>query len=161
MYSCRPKYQQSVAINQGKNCGANSPRRGNSRPQPQRFWRRSRTRRPIRPVYSRSGEAARLCEAYNAAILRAVSDHLLVLAVHGPLLHIGSVGQGKIPLKRGILVARVVINRLPPSFRASNTCVECAGARALFAVTGWVSLVVRRLRWRAILSIGGRNGNGG
>ena len=116
---------------------------------------------PSRVFAEIAASAARLCDAYNAAILRVVSDHLLVLAVHGPLLHIGSVGQGKIPLKRGILVARVVINRLPPSFRASNTCVECAGARALFAVTGWVSLVVRRLRWRAILSIGGRNGNGG
>ena len=58
-----------------------------------------------------ASSAARLCDAYNAAILRVVSDHLLVLAVHGPLLHIGPVGQGKIPLKAEILVARAVIDK--------------------------------------------------
>src|SRR5215831_6691394 len=52
---------------------------------------------PSRVFAEIAASAARLCEAYNAAIFQVVSDDLLVLAVHGPLLHIGPVGQGKIP----------------------------------------------------------------
>ena len=66
---------------------------------------------PSRVFTEIAASAARLCEAYNAAILQVVSNHLLVLAVHGPLLHIGPVGQGKIPLQRGMLVARAVIDK--------------------------------------------------
>jgi hypothetical protein len=66
---------------------------------------------PSRVVAEIAASAARLCDAYDAAILQLAGDHLLVLAVHGPLLHIGPVGQGKVPLERGILVARAVIDK--------------------------------------------------
>ena len=44
---------------------------------------------PSRVFAEIAASAARLREAYNAAIFQVISDHLLVLAVHGPLLHIG------------------------------------------------------------------------
>jgi len=66
---------------------------------------------PHRVFAEIAASAARLCEAYDAAILQVTGDHLLVLAVHGPLLHVGPVGQGKLPLQRGNLVARAVIDK--------------------------------------------------
>jgi signal transduction histidine kinase/putative methionine-R-sulfoxide reductase with GAF domain len=66
---------------------------------------------PHRVFSSIAASAARLCEARDAAILQVNLDHLLVLAVHGPLLHVGPAGQGTLPLKRGILVARAVIDK--------------------------------------------------
>ena len=66
---------------------------------------------PSRVFAEIAASAARLCEAYNAGILQVTGDHLLVLASHGPLLAVGPVGQGKIPLKREFLIARAVIDK--------------------------------------------------
>ena len=66
---------------------------------------------PQRVFAQIAASAARLCEAHDAAILQLVGDELLVVAVHGLLRHVGPIGQGKLPLQRGILVARAVIEK--------------------------------------------------
>ena len=50
--------------------------------------------------------AARLCEAYDAAIWRPDGDQLLLVAHHGPITQVGS-----IPLVRGSVVGRAVLDR--------------------------------------------------
>src|SRR5262245_4097719 len=55
--------------------------------------------------------AARLCGAYDAAILQVFGDGLRLVAHHGPIPWSGPVGQLTIPLVRGRIAARAVINR--------------------------------------------------
>jgi two-component system, NtrC family, sensor kinase len=50
--------------------------------------------------------AARLCEAYDAAIWRPNGDQLLLVAHHGPITQVDS-----IPLVRGSVVGRAVLDR--------------------------------------------------
>src|SRR5262245_27098351 len=55
--------------------------------------------------------AARLCNAYDAAIFQVVGDGLRLVAHHGQLPTIGPVGQLEVPLVRGHIGGRTVIER--------------------------------------------------
>ena len=55
--------------------------------------------------------AARLCDAQNAAIVQLAGEDLRLVGRHGPLPTIGPVGQGALPLMRGSVLARAVIDR--------------------------------------------------
>src|SRR5262249_17285438 len=55
--------------------------------------------------------AARLCDAYDAAILQVVGHGLRLVAHHGQIPTIGPVGQLTLPLVRGRILARAVIER--------------------------------------------------
>src|SRR5262249_12966063 len=54
--------------------------------------------------------AARLCDAYDAAIFQVVGDGLRLVAHHGQIPMSGPVGQ-LYPLARGLIIARAVIHR--------------------------------------------------
>src|SRR5262249_22083973 len=58
-----------------------------------------------------AASAARLCDAYDAGVLQRDGDHLRVVGHCGPMLLVGPVGQGKLPLTRGSLIGRVVLDR--------------------------------------------------
>jgi signal transduction histidine kinase len=55
--------------------------------------------------------AARLCEAYDAAILQVVGDSLRLVAHHGQIPFASPVGQHTIPLVRGRITGRAVLDR--------------------------------------------------
>jgi signal transduction histidine kinase len=55
--------------------------------------------------------AARLCDAYDAAIFQVFGDGLRLVAHHGQIPTIGPVGQVVIPLRRGAIGGRAVIDR--------------------------------------------------
>src|SRR5262245_40118897 len=59
--------------------------------------------------------AARLCAAYDAVIWRVEGDGLRVVAHHGPVGHVegdaGVVGQRVIPVLRGTVTGRTVLDR--------------------------------------------------
>src|SRR5262249_6482795 len=55
--------------------------------------------------------AARLCDAYDAAIFQVFGDGLRLVAHHGQLPMSGPVGQLTIPLVRGRILGRAVIDR--------------------------------------------------
>src|SRR5262245_39434736 len=55
--------------------------------------------------------AARLCDAYDAIILQLFGDSLRLVAHHGQIPLAGPVGQLTIPLERGSIGARAVIDR--------------------------------------------------
>jgi GAF domain-containing protein len=55
--------------------------------------------------------AARLCDAHDAAIFQVSSDGLRLVAHHGQIATIGPVGQLTIPIERGSIGARAVIDR--------------------------------------------------
>jgi signal transduction histidine kinase len=55
--------------------------------------------------------AARLCNAHDAAILQVLGDSLRPVAHHGQIPLAGPVGQFTIPLERGLITARAVIDR--------------------------------------------------
>jgi signal transduction histidine kinase len=54
--------------------------------------------------------AARLCRASHAGILQVDGDHLRLVAHHGSI-RIDPIGQGRVPLARGVVVGRAVIER--------------------------------------------------
>src|SRR5262249_4089722 len=55
--------------------------------------------------------AARLCDAYDAAILQVVGDGLRLVAHHGQIPFSIPVGQLTVPLGRGLIGGRAVIDR--------------------------------------------------
>jgi GAF domain-containing protein len=55
--------------------------------------------------------AARLCDAYDAAIWQVLGDDLRLVAHHGQIPFAGPVGQFTVPLVRGFIAGRVVIDR--------------------------------------------------
>jgi len=55
--------------------------------------------------------AARLCNAYDAAILQVFGDGLRLVAHHGRLATAGPVGQLTFPLVRGLVGGRAIIDR--------------------------------------------------
>src|SRR5262245_13195778 len=55
--------------------------------------------------------AARLCNAYDAAIGQVVGDGLRLAAHHGPIPYPGPVGQLTFPLERGLIGGRAIIDR--------------------------------------------------
>jgi GAF domain-containing protein len=67
----------------------------------------------IQPVLDAVSEtAARLGEAYDAAIYRRDGDRLVLAAHHGPI-PIGRIGEMFIPLARGTATGRTVLEALP------------------------------------------------
>src|SRR5262249_26840973 len=55
--------------------------------------------------------AARLCEAYDAAILQVAGDGLRLVAQHGQIPFAGPVGQLTVPLLPGLTATRAIIDR--------------------------------------------------
>ena len=55
--------------------------------------------------------ATRLCDGYNAGIFRLDGDRLRLVAHHGPIPVVGPVGDGALPLTRGLPPARAVLDR--------------------------------------------------
>src|SRR5262249_32780998 len=55
--------------------------------------------------------AARLCDAYDAAILQVFGEGLRLVAHHGQIPLAGPVGQFTIPLVRGHITGRAVLDR--------------------------------------------------
>src|SRR5262249_43920312 len=55
--------------------------------------------------------AARLCDAYDAAIFQVFGDGLRLVAHHGQIPTAGPVGQLTFPLVRGFIIGRAVIDR--------------------------------------------------
>src|SRR5215510_13701438 len=55
--------------------------------------------------------AARLCNAYDAAILQVFGDTLRLVAHHGQIPTIAPVGQLTFPLERARILGRAVVDR--------------------------------------------------
>ena len=55
--------------------------------------------------------AARLCDAYDAAIFQVFGDGLRVVAHHGQIPTMGPIGQLTLPLARELITGRAVIDR--------------------------------------------------
>src|SRR5262245_22538987 len=55
--------------------------------------------------------SARLCEAYDAMVLLVDGDVLRLAAHEGPIPVTGPVGEGSVPLVRGVFTARAVLDR--------------------------------------------------
>ena len=55
--------------------------------------------------------AVRLCDAYDAAIFQVEGDTLRFVAHEGPIRAMGPVGQAALPLVRGTVVGRAVLDR--------------------------------------------------
>ena len=58
-----------------------------------------------------AASAARLCDAYNATIVRVKCGELSVVGHHGPIPTIEILGQQTLPLARDNLIARAVLDR--------------------------------------------------
>jgi len=71
----------------------------------------------IHPVFAAVAEsAARLCDSFDANILRRVGDKLVLVAHHGPI-PVGPVGEFTIPVVRGTVAGRAVLERTPVHVR--------------------------------------------
>jgi signal transduction histidine kinase len=82
--------------------------------------------------------AARLCNAYDAAIFQVFGDGLRLVARHGQLPMSGPVGQLTLPLERGFITARAVIDRR--TIQVADTLAEAdeyPEARRLALQTGF------------------------
>src|SRR5215467_1147789 len=66
---------------------------------------------PQRVFSEIAASAARLCDGYNAGIFRLDGEHLRLVAHHGPISAVGPVGDGTLPLTRGLPPARAVLDR--------------------------------------------------
>jgi GAF domain-containing protein len=66
---------------------------------------------PYRVFAEIAASAARLCDAHNSAILQLAGHQLRLVGRHGPLPTMGPVGRGVLPLTRGFVQARAVIDR--------------------------------------------------
>src|SRR5262249_9118998 len=55
--------------------------------------------------------AARPCHAYDAGVLQRAGDQLRLVARRGHIPAIGPIGQGTLPLSRGVLIGRAVLDR--------------------------------------------------
>jgi signal transduction histidine kinase len=58
-----------------------------------------------------AGSAARLCSAQNAGIFQLVGDCVHPIGSYGPLPTLGSIGQSTLPLTRGSLIGRAILDR--------------------------------------------------
>jgi signal transduction histidine kinase len=67
----------------------------------------------VQPVFDAvAASAARLCEAFDAAIFRLEGGHLRLVAHHGPIPY-GPVGVFSIPAVRGMVTGRAVLEGRP------------------------------------------------
>src|SRR3954452_11420107 len=66
---------------------------------------------PYRVFEEIAASAARLCNGYNAGIFQLDGDHLRLVANYGLISAVGPVGQGTLPLTRGLPPARAVLER--------------------------------------------------
>src|SRR5262245_52838890 len=58
-----------------------------------------------------AASAARLCDGYNAGIFRLDGEALRLVAHYGPISAVGPIGEGTLPLTRGLPPARAVLER--------------------------------------------------
>src|SRR5262245_7702865 len=66
---------------------------------------------PYRLFAEIAASAARLCDGYNAGIFRLDGNILRLVAHHGPIPAVGPIGDGVLPLTRGLPPARAVLDR--------------------------------------------------
>src|SRR5262245_55146213 len=88
--------------------------------------------------------AARLCDAYDAAIFQVFGDGLRLVAHHGQIPTAGPVGQLTFPLVRGFIIGRAVIDR------STNQVADIQAAAEDYAESREVAL---RLGWRTGLGV--------
>ena len=70
----------------------------------------SRSPTDVQPVLDAVAEsAARLCEAFDISIYRLEGDRLLLVAHHGPMPVLGRVGEFTLPLVRGTVAGRTIL----------------------------------------------------
>src|SRR5215831_9248537 len=55
--------------------------------------------------------AARLCDAHDAGVNQCAGDHLNLVAHHGSIPTGGPIGHGRLPLTRGVVMGRAVLDR--------------------------------------------------
>jgi GAF domain-containing protein/anti-sigma regulatory factor (Ser/Thr protein kinase) len=99
---------------------------------------------PSRVFAEIAASAARLCDGYNTGIFRLDGDCLRLVAHHGPVGAVGPVGQGTLPLIRGLPPARAVLER---------QTVHVADLQAETSEYPEGSEFARRLDFRAALSV--------
>jgi two-component system NtrC family sensor kinase len=97
----------------------------------------------VRPVFDAiAPSAARLCEALDAAIFRRDGDRLILAAHHGPI-PIGPIGEFTVPLGRGSVSGRSVLD---------GRTVHVADVQAEWDFPE-TSHLARQENWSTILSI--------
>ena len=98
----------------------------------------------VQPVFDTVAEsAARLCESFDSAIWRWDDDRLLLVAHHGPI-PVGPIGEFSLPLIRGTVAGRSVLDGRP---------VHVADAQAEVDEFPESSENARRMGFRTILSV--------
>src|SRR5262245_27113361 len=90
-----------------------------------------------------AASAARLCNAYDAAI-NLLDGHVLRLVGHDGPIPVGPVGQSTLPVRRGVLIARAVLER---------RTIHVADLQAETEEYPEGSELARRLGFRTILAV--------
>src|SRR5262245_42975401 len=88
--------------------------------------------------------AARLCDAYDAGVLQCAGDHLRLMAHRGHIPTDGPIGQGTLPLSRGVIIGRAVLDR---------TILQVPDLQAETEEYPEGSEIARRLGHRTILAV--------